>query len=518
MRRLEPESETAVAGLMSARHSFLDRGSLERVVDDHVRDSWLRSQAYTIDAHNLRRQQPDSARLRQAQVSARNLLEAAEPSMRLVDDVLATEPHMVILTDANGLCLRLMAPAAQVRADPAGNIFEGGSWHERDVGSNGIGGTVATKQPFVIVGPQHFVDDYLHWTCMGVPLRSPGGEFLGVLNLSVQNDRMSRHTWGWTLSLAQTIEGALANTTPPSPREELAALDDPLTALHDVLERFTADVDVTQNRAFVDQARRDLLRAEEHVRGMIQSLQQGRAELVEWDRRKDDALATLAHELKSPLAVIFMVLDAAEASEAALPAGPGAGTATAKLRRQAIRLSRVIRDVADVTRLKHGGMTLEIEPVDLNQVVRAAVDSALPAAQGKGQLVNADLSASALVVNGDAARLEQVVTNLLVNATKYTPAGGSIVIETTADGAEAVLRVRDTGQGIAPENLERIFEAFTRIIPASGDPGGMGIGLSLVANLVRLHDGTVRAHSEGPGKGSEFEVRLPLRPMGAGVE
>jgi signal transduction histidine kinase len=494
--------------VISARHSFLARGSVGTGVDAHVVEAWLRSRAYTIDAHNVRRQQPDAARLGQAQVRSRDLLEAAEPSMRLVDDILAAEPHMVILTDADGLCLRLMAPRAQILADPAGNTFEGASWHERDVGSNGIGSALATKQPLVIMGPQHFADDYLHWTCMGVPLRSAGGELLGVLNLSVHNDRMSRHTWGWTLSLAQTIEGALANTTPPSAREELAALDDPLTTLRDLFDRFTAEAEVARKSAFVEQAHRDLARAEEQVRGMVQSLRQGHAQLEEWDRKKDDALATLAHELNSPLAVIFMLLEAAEAAPDGLG---GRGDTTARLRKQAIRLSRVIKDVADMARLKRGGMTIEIEPVDLNQVVRAAIEAALPGSTRKSQRMNADLCESALVVSGDAGRLEQVVTNLLTNATKYTPPGGSIVIESAADGAEAVLRVRDSGHGIAAENLERIFESFARVIPAEGDPGGTGIGLSLVANLVRLHDGTVCARSEGLGKGSEFEVRLPLR-------
>jgi sigma-54 dependent transcriptional regulator, acetoin dehydrogenase operon transcriptional activator AcoR len=196
MKRLEPVTQAGIAALTAARHSFLARGSVGSGVDEDVRQAWLRSRAYAVDAHNVPRQQPDPSRLRQAQVSSRDLLEAAEPSMRLVDDILAAEPHMVILTDADGLCLRLMAPPTQIRADPAGNMFEGGSWHERDVGSNGIGSALATKQPFVIVGPQHFVDDYLHWTCMGVPLRSAGGALLGVLNLSVHNDRMSRHTWG----------------------------------------------------------------------------------------------------------------------------------------------------------------------------------------------------------------------------------------------------------------------------------------------------------------------------------
>jgi signal transduction histidine kinase len=513
MERLEPQSEAAIAALISARHSFLARGSVEAAVDEHIHRAWQRCSAYAVDPHHVPRQQPDLTRLHQAQMTARDLLDAAEPSMRLVDDILVAEPHMVILTDANGLCLRLMAPQAQVQADPAGNIFEGASWNERDVGANGLGSAVATREPFVIVGPQHFVDDYLHWTCMGVPLRGAGGELLGVFNLSVQNDRMNRHTWGWTLSLAQAIEAAVANQRPPSLQEELEAVDDPLANLCEALDRFTADVPVPGKRVFAEQARRDLVQAEEQVRGMIQALRQGRIQLEESDRKKDEALASLAHELKTPLAVIFMLLDATELR----PDSQSATELTAKLRRQAKRLSRVIKDLADVASMKRGAMTIDVEPVDLNQAVRGAVESALPEAQRKGQRLNVDLYASPLVVNADPGRLEQVVTNLLTNATKYTPSGGSITIESAADGTEAVLRVRDTGHGIAEENLERIFESFTRVIPASGDPGGMGLGLSLVAKLVHLHDGTVRARSGGPGKGSEFEVRLPLPPPGAGL-
>jgi signal transduction histidine kinase len=504
MRRLEPQSRSTLAALSSARSSFLRRGAVESGVDEHVRQAWLRSSAYRVDPHNVARQEPDPARLYRAQARSRDLLEAAEPSLRLVDDILGAEPHMVILTDADGLCLRLMAPDAQIRTDRAGNLFEGASWHERDVGSNGMGSALATRAPFVIVGPQHFVDDYLQWTCMAVPLRSNGGSVVGVLNLSVHNDRMSRHSWGWTLSLAQTIEVALASSARRSPEEELAAIDDPLTALREVFDRFTSDGGGARNHTFVEQARNDLARAEEEVRGLIQSLRQGQARLEEWDRRKDDALAHLAHELKHPLTVIFMLLELVEASS-------GGGNTAAMLRRQAMRLARVVDDVGDIARVKRGELILAVEPTDLNRAIRAAVEATLPNANRQGHRLDASLSEAALVVNGDPVRLEQIVTNLLSNAIKYTPPGGSIVVESAADGGEAVLRVRDTGHGIAAEDLERIFESFTRIIPASGDPGGMGIGLSLVANLVRLHDGTVRARSDGPGQGSEFEVRLPLR-------
>jgi signal transduction histidine kinase len=356
----------------------------------------------------------------------------------------------------------------------------------------------------VIAGPQHFADDYVNWTCMGVPLHGPSGDFVGVFNLSVRNDRMSPHTWGWTLSLAQNIEAAL-RSAPPSAPEELAAVDDPLRALIEVFDRFTTEIEAPANQAFVAQARRDLARAEAQARTGIRSLRESRARLEELDERKDVALASLAHELKTPLAVIFMLLDLAERR------GGGAGDETsAKVRLQATRLARMVADVGDVARVKRGALAIDVGPVDLNQVVRAVVEVTRPEANRRGQRFGVELCEAAPVVNGDAGRLEQIVTNLVVNAIKYTPRGGAISVASEVDGGEAVLRVRDTGLGIAPENLERIFESFTRVVPVSGDPGGMGLGLSLVASLVRLHGGTICARSDGPGMGSEFELRLPL--------
>jgi signal transduction histidine kinase len=506
MKKLEPQSPNAISALLSARSTFFRRGDIASCVDEEVGRSWVRSGASHVDPHHVVRQRPDGALLVRARTTSRELLRAAEPALRLADEILGAEDHMVILTDADGLCLRLLAPATQVRGDPAGNIFEGASWNERDVGSNGLGSAVATRDPFLIAGPQHFADDYVDWTCMGVPLRSPGGTFVGVFNLSVRNDRMSAHTWGWTLSLARNIETALASQVPPTAQEELAALDDPLRTLIDVFDRFSTEVETSASPAFLEQARSDLARAEAEVRSKIGLLRQSRSELEALDHRKDAALAILAHELKAPLAVIFMQLDMAARQPA------GGGETTSRLRRQAMRLSRMIDDVGDVARLKHGILQIEIERVDLDPLVRGAVEALRPEADRKGQRIDVDLGlgGGALVVNGDADRLEQIVTNLVVNAIKYTPSGGSILVAVEADGAEAVLRVSDTGLGIAPEHLERIFESFTRVVPAHGDPGGMGLGLSLVASLVRLHGGTIRARSDGPGTGSEFEVRLPL--------
>jgi signal transduction histidine kinase len=122
------------------------------------------------------------------------------------------------------------------------------------------------------------------------------------------------------------------------------------------------------------------------------------------------------------------------------------------------------------------------------------------------------LASHPLLVDGDPDRLEQVFTNILGNAAKYTPPGGNIVVDSRAAGGEARVRVRDDGRGIEPQDLGRIFGEFTRVVRSTDDPGGLGIGLALVKSLVRLHGGSVTARSDGPGKGSEFEVVLPLVP------
>jgi PAS domain S-box-containing protein len=224
------------------------------------------------------------------------------------------------------------------------------------------------------------------------------------------------------------------------------------------------------------------------------------------NRAKDEFLAMLGHELRNPLGAIsgaVRVLDHLKSQDDSV------SRACDVILRQTTHLGRLVDDLLDVGRVVTGKILLERAPMDLADVVRRTV--ATFTAAGKTQQHRLAVATEPAWVYADTTRFEQIVTNLLTNATKYTPPGGAIAVESAADGAEAVLRVRDNGHGIAEENLERIFGSFTRVIPAAGDPGGMGIGLALVAKLVRLHDGTVRARSEGPGKGSEFEVRLPLR-------
>jgi signal transduction histidine kinase len=224
--------------------------------------------------------------------------------------------------------------------------------------------------------------------------------------------------------------------------------------------------------------------------------------------RKEREIATLAHELRNPIGAIINALRVLERFGAP-------ETQAIKLRdligRQAKHLIRLIEDLLDVARLRHGKVRLQREPVDLREVVHLALDALKASGLASHHDVRDSLAAAEpIIVHGDATRLEQVVRNLLDNAVKYSPARTTITVAMHRDGAEAVLRVRDEGIGIASDMLPRLFEPFAQA-EAAGQraAGGLGLGLPLVQSIVQQHGGTIEAHSDGIGKGSEIIVRLP---------
>jgi signal transduction histidine kinase len=228
----------------------------------------------------------------------------------------------------------------------------------------------------------------------------------------------------------------------------------------------------------------------------------------EADRRKDEFLALLGHELRNPLAPIRNALNVLK-----LPGADAAitGRAQAMMERQVEHLVRLVDDLLDVSRIMRGKVELRREPVELATVVARAVETSQPVVDAEGHQLTVALPPEPLWVDGDLVRLAQVVSNLLNNAAKYTERGGQILLTAGREGSEAVLRVRDTGVGIAPELLPRLFDMFFQAERRTRESqGGLGIGLSLVRGLVELHGGSVEAHSAGPGQGSEFVVRLPL--------
>jgi PAS domain S-box-containing protein len=238
-------------------------------------------------------------------------------------------------------------------------------------------------------------------------------------------------------------------------------------------------------------------------------------ELAAEDRRKDEFLAMLAHELRNPLGAISNAgyvlgqLDQTPAADARTR------DLVAVIGRQIRHLSRLVDDLLDVSRFTRGRIELRKREAELRPIVEGAVETTRPMLEEKGHRLTVSLPGEPVYLDADATRIEQVLANLLHNAAKFTDPGGKIELTaeiTETDGGQVVLRVRDDGQGIEPELLPRIFDLFVqedRTLARSH--GGLGIGLTLVHGLVERHGGTVEAHSGGPGCGSELVVRLPCR-------
>jgi PAS domain S-box-containing protein len=231
-------------------------------------------------------------------------------------------------------------------------------------------------------------------------------------------------------------------------------------------------------------------------------------ELQEASQRKDEFLAMLAHELRNPLAPLANTLQIIRLQvsddpliEEALDIG----------RRQIEHMSRLLEDLFDVSRITRGRVELRKNALDLNSVVNHAAEATLPLIEVFRHELTITPAPQPLWVEGDPTRLEQIISNLLTNAAKYTEPGGRIAITLGRDADQALLTVQDTGIGMTPELQTRIFELFVQDDRSLDRArGGLGIGLTLVRSLVELHEGTVSVSSPGPGRGSRFEVRLPL--------
>jgi signal transduction histidine kinase len=233
-----------------------------------------------------------------------------------------------------------------------------------------------------------------------------------------------------------------------------------------------------------------------------------RAVAVAENRAKDEFLAMLAHELRNPLMAIRIAMqtirDKAERD-------PDVKQATDVAEQQLKRLAWLLDDLLDVSRLTRGKITLRKETVTLQTIVAEAIETARGVIDAWGHAVSVSLPEEPLRFEADPTRIIQIVGNLLDNAAKYTPRGGEISVRGYCERGEIVLRVRDTGIGISHEMLPRVFDLFIQMDPfLARSEGGLGVGLTLARTLVELHGGSINAHSEGSGRGSEFVVRLPV--------
>ena len=239
-----------------------------------------------------------------------------------------------------------------------------------------------------------------------------------------------------------------------------------------------------------------------------QLLVEANAQLVEADRRKNDFLAVLSHELRNPLAPIknsLYILDRVA------PGGEQARRALGVIDRQATQLSNLVNDLLDVTRITRNKIRLQKQRLDLNELVRRAVEDNRGFFERSDVRLSCDLAATPVLVNADGTRVAQMVGNLLQNAAKFTCRAGHAHISLAAEAGEAVIRVVDNGVGMAPDTVACLFQPFMQAEQSlDRSKGGLGLGLALVKGLAELHGGSIQAQSDGLGKGAAFAVRLPL--------
>jgi signal transduction histidine kinase len=287
----------------------------------------------------------------------------------------------------------------------------------------------------------------------------------------------------------KTRECNLANGTLSAEIAERRRAQEELSTLAQELERRVAE-----RTAELERANCDLTQAE--------------AALREADRRKDEFLATLAHELRNPLAPIRNAVQILHLS----------GSKPVDLRcavevidRQSRQMTHLVDDLLDISRITRGKLALRMEPVKLRDVVEGAVETSQPLMDARGHELTLAIPDEELTLNGDLTRLSQILSNLLNNAAKFTEPGGKIRLATTREKDDVLISVKDNGVGIPAEMIPHVFQMFAQVDrQRDRSQGGLGIGLQLVKSLVEMHGGTIDAESAGPGNGSEFLVRLPL--------
>jgi signal transduction histidine kinase/CheY-like chemotaxis protein len=341
---------------------------------------------------------------------------------------------------------------------------------------------------------------------LAVPLSSRG-ERIGVLLLgslaSLGGDAAAfAERAGGHLAIA--LQNAMAHRRVAAFAEELRDRNERLQAQNEELQAQGEEIQAQSEELHAQAA--EIRRHNEDLASAQDALAAKAGALEEVDRRKNEFLATLGHELRNPLAA---VATAGRLLQAEAPHG-AASRHAAIVSRQVRHLRRLVDDLLDLSRINHGKIELRPERLDLVAVLDGAVHAILADAAAKRQHVSFRGGGAPLPVDGDQVRLEQVVSNLLRNALKYTPEGGTISVAVEVEAGDAVIRVGDTGVGIPPELLPRIFEPFIQGVHSEGGEQGLGLGLALVRRLVELHGGTVAARSDGAGTGTVFIVRLPL--------
>jgi two-component system CheB/CheR fusion protein len=277
--------------------------------------------------------------------------------------------------------------------------------------------------------------------------------------------------------------------------------------MRDAQGRAVGFVKILRDQTAVQVTQQALENSRAELQRALDENEQARTELKAADAAKDRFLAVLSHELRNPLASITS--SAALLHMPELPAKHRESAAEV-VKRQAAAMKAMLDDLLDVSRLKLGRLELQREPVKLSQAVHSALELTRPLLEAAGHKLKVDLPSTDIELEADPLRLGQVLSNLLTNAIKYTSSAGTITLRARLDGSQVEISVADTGVGMEPAQIERMFDMFAQAESvANRKHGGLGIGLALVKNIVELHGGRVEATSRGPGKGSEFRVRFP---------
>jgi signal transduction histidine kinase len=463
-----------------------------------VRAAWDRSRAYGVDPYRLRRQSPDPTELAEARDRSAALLDSADPFLRLVHEALADEPHLVVLADANCTVLRARIGPGLPDDLSASNLVEGASWHERDLGSNGVGTAMATGEPVILAGPEHFQERYVGWTCIGVPIRDAAGDIVGAFDLSVPNEYAHAHAWGWALSLGRGIETALAVAGSASRREAEQAVSGLKGSIHVLatdLDRLAGEIDLAPPAA------RLLDGVRETVDTMGAELERAARRVERAIEERDRLLALVNHDLRAPLSTITMatallledIPDEKQKAQAA------------RISNATDQMTRLVQDLLDVSQIEVGRLKIAAKPCRADELVRRAVDSCTPLARSRSVTLHAEPETDQ-TVHADDQRLLQVFTNLISNAIAHTPGGGRITVRAQDGEQDVRFSVEDTGTGISPDDLPHVFDRFWQA--KRSRRAGAGLGLAIARGIVETHGGGIGVESE-PGRGSTFYFTIP---------
>jgi signal transduction histidine kinase len=498
-----PAKSEGMPDLHAARDYFLATGLSADGVRPPVAAAWERTKALDVRPGPVRRQEAEPATLRAAQDRARQLLDAADPLIAAAHTALGDQPHLIALADAQGRIIRLRQDETARRLGASSNLFEGASWLEADLGCNGIGTALAVDEPVILIGPEHFVEDYVGWTCIGVPLHAADGRLVGAIDLSVPNEHTHIHSWGMILTLAEAVERRIVSElTPPIP---LPALETPLQGARAALELLGQQLEgMPTHLRFLAEAADELRRTEGLISDLLASEREARARAETAVAAHNDFLSSVTHDVRNLLAVIEgrLALMKRRVQDSEVVRGLEQIESTAR------RLEAQIELLADIALLE-AGQWLQLRETEFDLV--ALLRNLVTERDLTGSAIRLESAPlESLPVIGDEARLSRVFGNLLDNALKY---GGEKVttVRVRVEATTAFVDVADHGRGIPVADLPHIFERFFRASNV-GNADGTGIGLAASKRIVQQHGGDISVASR-VAHGTTFTVRLPLPSM-----